>query len=71
MTKTTRAQRQALKSIFDRRPIPNPELADDPYGYLTYRQFRHTVVYAFCSNAVMVPWCGMWLGIELDGYTHS
>lgn len=20
---------------------------------------------------VMLPWCGMWLGIEPDGYTHS
>lgn len=23
------------------------------------------------SDCIMVPWCGMWLGIEKDGYTHS
>lgn len=29
---------------------------------MTYEQF---------FGALMVPWCGMWLGIEPDGYTHS
>lgn len=24
-----------------------------------------------CDGAVTVPWCGMWLCIEKDGYTHS
>jgi len=36
---------------------------------LTYRQFRKTVVPG--CNCLMVLWCGMWLGIETDGYTHS
>jgi len=22
-------------------------------------------------DCIMVKWCGMWLGIERDGYTHS
>ena len=22
-------------------------------------------------GCVMIQWCGMWLGIEPDGYTHS
>jgi len=22
-------------------------------------------------GCVMLPWCGMWLGIEPDGHTHS
>jgi hypothetical protein len=22
-------------------------------------------------GAALVPWCGMWLGIEKDGHTHS
>jgi hypothetical protein len=22
-------------------------------------------------DCIMVQWCGMWLGIETDGYTHS
>jgi len=40
----------------------------NPQG-LTYRQFRRTVEPSF--DCVIVPWCGMWLGIEADGYTHS
>lgn len=23
------------------------------------------------SDYIMIWWCGMWLGIELDGYCHS
>tara|TARA_R110000737_G_scaffold149530_1_gene178866 strand:- start:383 stop:565 length:183 start_codon:yes stop_codon:yes gene_type:complete len=38
---------------------------------VSYRQFRKTVVPEMCSDAVMVQWSGMWLGIEADGYTHS
>lgn len=38
----------------------------------TYREFRKTVQpYYDGSGCVMVKWCGMWLGIETDGYTHS
>jgi hypothetical protein len=36
---------------------------------LTYLEFRRTVMQGL--DCVMVRWCGMWLGIELDGYTHS
>ena len=36
---------------------------------LTYLQFRRTVLPGF--DCAMVLWCNMWLGIELDGYTHS
>jgi len=36
---------------------------------LTYLEFRRTVMQGF--DCVMVRWSGMWLGIELDGYTHS
>ena len=36
---------------------------------LTYREFRRTVQCGW--DCAMVQWCGMWLGIELDGYTHS
>ena len=36
---------------------------------LTYLQFRRTVSTVF--GCVMVQWSGMWLGIEIDGYTHS
>lgn len=36
---------------------------------LSYKQFRKTVQIGY--DCIMVPWCGMWLGIETDGYTHS
>ena len=36
---------------------------------LSYLQFRRTVGFGY--DCAMVQWCGMWLGIELDGYTHS
>jgi len=36
---------------------------------LTYKQFRKGVFYG--PGCIMINWCGMWLGIETDGYTHS
>lgn len=36
---------------------------------ISYRQFRKTVEHG--HDCIMVLWCGMWLGIEPDGYTHS
>lgn len=36
-----------------------------------YRTFRKTVLPAFGDTCIMLPWKGMWLGIETDGYTHS
>lgn len=37
-----------------------------------WRRFRKQVqAYYDRSGCVMLPWKGMWLGIETDGYTHS
>ncbi len=69
----TREQRIALKRVFDRQPIKaDPMMLDGYYGvvrYMSYRGFRRTVQPG--PDCVMVPWAGMWLGIEKDGYTHS
>ena len=54
----TREQRTALKRKWER----------DSQG-MSYLMFRRTVVQGY--DCIMVPWCGMWLGIETDGYTHS
>jgi hypothetical protein len=68
-------QQLALKSVFDRRIIARtfPALQDSAMGpyqrAITYREFRKTVRFSF--DCAMVEWCGMWLGIEQDGYTHS
>ncbi len=58
----TREQRIALKRIYDRD-------WDKPDSYM---KFRRTVECGTIRDQfVMVKWCGMWLGIEPDGYTHS
>jgi len=62
----TREQRVALKRVFDRANGADSQ----EYHHDSYRAFRRLVQGgggAFC----MVPFCGMWLGIEPDGYTHS
>ena len=42
---------------------------------VSYLSFRRTVEPTFddgyAGNAVMVRWCGMYIGIEADGYPHS
>lgn len=58
MVKLNKAQRQALHKVWQR-----------DNQNLSYLQFRKTVQPGW--DCVMVKWCGMWLGIEQDGYTHS
>ena len=61
MVSITKAQQQALLRKWK-----------DHDNGMTYRQFRRSVESGFCMDgAVVVPWCGMWLAIETDGYTHS
>lgn len=56
----TREQRKALAKAWQR----------EPQG--TYRAFRKAVQRTIgCDGAIVVPWCGMWLCIERDGYTHT
>jgi hypothetical protein len=66
MVTTTRAQREALKRVYLR-------LVNDPGNKvgtdLPYRVFRKLVQPG--PDCIMVPFAGMWLGIEPDGYTHS
>lgn len=63
MVRTTKEQRKAIKRAYDR---------DGSHRAMTYREFRKTVQPLFgCDGAVLVHWCGMWLCIERDGYTHS
>jgi hypothetical protein len=61
--KLTREQRVALKRLYDRT---GDTIA--PFSP-SYREFRREVQYM--GDCIMVRWCGMWLGIERDGYTHS
>lgn len=60
MTKLTRQQVIALKRVYDKTALG-----------MSYLAFRRTACLNTIIDCVMVPWQGMWLGIETDGYTHS
>jgi hypothetical protein len=70
MVKTTRQQREALVRVY-RRAVNAQRIAMTAQVYrdFTYRAFRKTVQPG--PGCIMVPFAGMWLGIEPDGYTHS
>lgn len=71
------AQDKALRAVFDRQALTltagrfeNLPIEDQrSQRKLTFGEFRASVEMG--SGCVMVYWCGMWLGIEPDGYTHS
>ena len=70
MNVLTRDQRIALKKIWTRDTI-GPDNRNMK-TMQTYRDFRRTVQGMIGGQGcVMVPWHGMWLGIETDGHTHS
>ena len=55
-----KAEREALKLLWLRDTKP-----------LTYIRLRRRAWYSHLLGCWMVPWAGMMLGIERDGYTHS
>ena len=55
----TTQQRKALLKVYRR----------NSNKHASFLAFRRTVQPAL--GYIMVKWCGMWLGIEPDGYTHS
>ena len=76
---TTRAQRVALFRVFQRdfpsyvSPGKRRILQDiKPVPTVQWRRFRKLARPLFGDpSCIMLPWHGMWLGIEKDGYTHS
>lgn len=79
MVKTTRKQREAVFKVFQ-RDFPSwvtPFKRRDRNGQehrvpsIQYRRFRSLLQPYPGDTCVMLPWKGMWLGIETDGYTHS
>lgn len=81
MIKLTKQQRAALFKLFQ-RDFPNWKSPGKRVQHqdgtivkvptIQWRKFRATVQPLFDkSGCVMVPWRGMWIGIETDGYTHS
>jgi len=43
--------------------------AQNADGAASFAEFKGRACMSF--GTLMLPWCGMWLGIETDGYTHS
>ena len=60
----TKAQRQGCYNLWIRTVKEIPPL-------LSYSTFRRRAEYDGLLGCLMVPYCGMWVGIESDGYTHS
>lgn len=70
MIRTTKEQRAALVRVYRRAVAETRHTMNaQQYRDFTYRAFRKTVQPG--PGCLMVPFAGMWLGIEPDGYTHS
>tara|TARA_R100000656_G_scaffold114300_1_gene86683 strand:- start:171 stop:389 length:219 start_codon:yes stop_codon:yes gene_type:complete len=61
--KLSKSQQHAVKKLYDRL-----EDNDDRESFLA---FRRRVMHGIGGDYVGVPWCGMYVGIELDGHTHT
>lgn len=61
----TKEQRAACKRVYDRVVEDTPP-SKKP---VSYKRFRRGAAPGW--DCLMVPFAGMWLGIEKDGYTHS
>jgi hypothetical protein len=76
MARLTREQRVALYNVYQRVPLdflgrPVKAGVFRAQTGVSYYRFRHTVRPYIGGDCIIVPWCGMWLGIEKDGHTHS
>lgn len=57
-----KVQQKALKRLFDGNPDGSP----------SYWHFRHRVFPLIGdASCAMIRFCGMYVGIESDGYVHS
>ena len=64
----TKEQQHALARAYHRAD-GKPWTLATPMPYLA---FRRSIQPTFgMDGAIVVRWCGMWLAIERDGYTHS
>ncbi len=71
MKVTTKEQRKALYRVWLRDHDADPKTYQiGRHAYGEYLKFRRTAFQTH-MGCMMLPWKGMWLGIEPDGYTHS
>jgi hypothetical protein len=62
-TPITRSQREAIKRLYDQSP-------DGAVSYLAFRR-RFMQQFPPQEKYLGAQWCGMFIGIEADGYAHS
>jgi hypothetical protein len=63
----TKEQQRALSRAWLRRGDIGSKPRPD-----TFLAFRRSIQPTFgMDGAIVVQWCGMWLCIEKDGYTHT
>lgn len=70
------AQREGLRKMYSRYALSKVrDATENDTSYVTLESFQLFLSRATFEiggyGAVMVPYAGMWLGIEKDGYTHS
>lgn len=73
MVKTTKAQRRALKRVFDRGPLLYPKLGSCvPPRQMTYREWRRTVEPDFMGSSayIAVRWRGILITVQPNGCTQ-
>lgn len=68
MPRITKPQQTALARLVTRDADHAKDTPRVP-TWANYRAARKAVHVGY--DCIMIFWCGMWLGIEKDGYTHS
>jgi hypothetical protein len=63
-TPITRSQREAIKRLYDRS-------TDGAVSYLAFRRRFRLYSVGSVGDYIGGAWCGMFIGIETDGHTHS
>lgn len=64
----TKAQQKAVLRLWKRDKQSAKERGRE---LKSYKQFRKTAHWSHTNDCLMIPFAGMWVGIEKDGYTHS
>jgi hypothetical protein len=65
----TEKQQQAILRVYHRGDVTKDAQGNRYPKPLSISEFAEKIVSG--HDCIMVPWQGMWLGIEKDGYTHS
>lgn len=66
----TEKQQQAVLRVYHRGPVTKDAEGNRYPKPLSISEFADKISVGY-DNCIMLPWQGMWLGIEKDGYVHS